>query len=175
MRQCEEALLMMEQYAMSKYFNSQTEVTITDGTDGTDGTNFNLAESNNNSGVQVSNETAPNTQRNVPQVTKKRGGDFDLDGRKRLKSLKSGTEKMNCLFEIKSAYDGVDSTTVTENARVWVISTLDPIIGCYKNHFDSNLELFVQKWGNFSHSTFKKKCCNGSIDGKPGSFCHAGK
>jgi hypothetical protein len=95
--------------------------------------------------------------------SKKRGGSNDLEGVRGRKSLKKqvGTRaKLLLCIEISEK----DRTDLTESARSWTISTLNPIMACFKNHFDGNIDAFCVKWPNLQHSGFKKNCCRGVLN-----------
>ena len=104
----------------------------------------------------LNNETSNAAAISTPQ-NKKRRGINDFEGRHGIKKCKTTKEKIELCVEL-SKHDKAD---LTESARVWIISTLDPMIGCLKNHCNNNVDQFTQKWDRMSHSTFKKKCCRG--------------
>ena len=94
-----------------------------------------------------------------PAPTRIRGGEFNLDSRYGLKSLNTAQDKINLLIRIEE--EKPLSARLTESARFFVRDCLEPILKCYRNHFDGNMDAFTAAYGNFSHSTFKVKCCKG--------------
>lgn len=95
-------------------------------------------------------------------ITKKRrrGGTNDLSERRKLKEIKSVEEKLNALKTIKLNVPE-KLNELTEGARSFVITQLNPIMSCLENHFLGDESDFVKTWGNFSISLFSKKNCNG--------------
>jgi hypothetical protein len=57
---------------------------------------------------------------------------------------------------------------LTNKARVFKVTVLEPILGCLENHFDNNEERFMTKWRKLAHTQFRMKSCNGKgSDCKP--------
>ena len=69
--------------------------------------------------------------------------------------MRTGMEKLNCLLQIKNSLPS-DSDNLTEGARNFVHQCLNPITNCFEKHFNKDKHKFIEKWGTFSHSTFKK-------------------
>ena len=109
----------------------------------------------------VSNDVVVDVEEN--RQRRVRGGENKLEIREKLRKMKTGIEKINCCLEIKAMLMG-ESENLTEGARNFVHQCLNPIVHCFQNHFNGDKEGFVRKWGAFSHSTFKKKCCKGLGD-----------
>lgn len=93
---------------------------------------------------------------------KRKDGTFDLPERKKLKTLQTGGEKLDLLLTIKEILESKqDGEKMKEVLRVFVFKTLNPVIGCFDFHFSRNREQFLQTWGCFKHSEFRKNCCSG--------------
>ena len=88
-----------------------------------------------------------------------RGGSNDLPDRHNIKRLR-GADKILALVKLQQETPE-DRSQLTEGARNFTIRTMDPILACFENHFQCNIEAFIQRWGQFSQSTFITKCCDG--------------
>ena len=100
-------------------------------------------------------EVAPPVPPVVEAAKRKRGGTNDLEERATMKKMKTGDLKLDLIIRLNDAAPD-DNSQLTEGARFFV-----PIHSCFLNHFQANKDAFLAKWGNFSQSSFAKKCCNG--------------
>ena len=74
-------------------------------------------------------------------------------------SITDGTEKLEQLLRIHEKID--HPTKLTGSARFFY-NTTKSIVSCFQNHFQSDKDRFIEKWGDFKHSTFANVCCEGS-------------
>jgi hypothetical protein len=123
-------------------------------------------EMNDNSAC-INDLPAPTVSTGVVQApsnaVRRRRGTFDLPDRKRLKTLRSGSEKLEVLLSMREHLQNKpEGEQLTEQLRVFVFKTLKPALGCYTYHCSSNQEIFLEKWGCFRHSEFRKNCCHGT-------------
>ena len=83
-----------------------------------------------------------------------------------LKDLTSAKEKITSLVSIKAK---LTATTfrLTNAAKAFVCRSLQAPIECLTKHFEGDIDGFCQKYPNFTHTTFGKKCCCGEavLDG----------
>ena len=88
---------------------------------------------------------------------RKRGGDFSIpdDKRKKVRQLK-GADKVQFILGIVQECSNVSPSDMTEPTRQ-LLRRLQPIEKCFRNHFDSNMETFITKWGQVQHTTFPCK------------------
>ena len=90
----------------------------------------------------------------------------NLDERLTLKDLTTAKEKITSLVSIKAK---LTATTfrLTNAAKAFVCRSLQAPIECLTKHFEGDIDGFCQKYPNFTHTTFGKKCCCGEavLDG----------
>ena len=95
-------------------------------------------------------------------------GEEDLPGRKMLATM-NGQDKLQLMLSIheevtklsESAGGSKDKPILkglTSAAKSFVNGQLNPVINCLTNHCGSDPVAFVGRFGNFSHTTFKKTC-----------------
>jgi hypothetical protein len=70
-------------------------------------------------------------------------------------------QKLTLLKTIQNELAASSSEQLTNKARVFKITVLDPILGCLERHFNNNMEEFSAKWIKLAHTQFHKKCCGG--------------
>ena len=93
---------------------------------------------------------------------RKRGGENNLDGREQLSSLPTLEEKIRKLLELDSSFE--TNGELTEAARKFVVRTLNPILGCFRHHFNGDEEAFVRSWREKFRMRFGESCCHGKKD-----------
>ena len=108
---------------------------------------------------------APSTSEEQPPGARrrKRGGDEDLEDRKKVKKLR-GIAILNLLLQINETKPE-NTNELTNAARVWVLTSLNPVMQCLENHFGGEKSAFLSKW-NLSNGiyNFGKKYCKGSSE-----------
>jgi hypothetical protein len=75
-------------------------------------------------------------------------------------------QKVNLLKEIRDSANATAVNMLTNKARVFVATVVDPILGCLENHYGNDLDQFANKWKKVAHTQFRLKMCNGK-----GSSC----
>jgi hypothetical protein len=108
--------------------------------------------------------------RSLNKSKPKRGGDEDLPARHDVKKQKTTTGKLEIMLKIEQAMESekTNSNQLTEGARKFVITTLTPVLGCFRHHCKSDFDMFGQKWPVFNPSQFKKSSCKGEECGECG-------
>ena len=96
----------------------------------------------------------------IKPLNTKRGKNNDLPLRNHLKKTKTCEEKLDLLFEIENVLPN-EYSHLTEPARNFILTVMNPILKCFRAHHCSSLDGLKDKWGDFSHSNFRTKCCNG--------------
>lgn len=99
----------------------------------------------------------------VPESTRRHQtfGSFDVASRRDItKKGCSGMEKLAVLRKVREEVDGRDTATFTNALRNFMTQTLNPILHCLQNHFDSDETAFLKAWETkkFRHSKFNKLC-----------------
>ncbi len=88
----------------------------------------------------------------------KRGGNINLDTRLDLTKIRTTHEKIRLLETIENEVPTTKSE-LTEKARQFVNQVMIPVLHCYRNHFNSDIDAFVVRWGKcVPHSQFSKNC-----------------
>ena len=94
-----------------------------------------------------------------------RGGGHEIDGREDIKRL-NGQAKLMKIVQV-AEHLPTNRSLLTESARNYAIRTLDPIVNCYRGHFNEDAAAFISCVGEkFSHSTFITKHCDGKLSCK---------
>jgi len=111
----------------------------------------------------IANPLNPFSFSTIQEPKKKRGGSNDLVERMNVKKVK-GEHKLELLIRLKESLPQ-DLNELTENARSFVQSSLNPVMLCYTSHYSSDKNLFMAKWlddkQDLKHAAFKKRCCSG--------------
>jgi hypothetical protein len=71
--------------------------------------------------------------------------------------MKDGLSKLNLLLEIERDIPEDLEDELTQGARTWFFTGLKPALSCFRSHFNSDKDLFVQTWGNFKYAKFECK------------------
>ncbi|KAJ3094212.1 hypothetical protein HDU97_008341 [Phlyctochytrium planicorne] len=113
--------------------------------------------------IHKKQKAPPTPERVISVQKKKRGGDREIPGRLTLSRKKSGAEKLDALIEMQADFDSrkVADTELGNRARTFRQTVIKPILGCWVNHFDSDKDAFIEKYGDFSHSMFHASSCKG--------------
>jgi hypothetical protein len=108
-------------------------------------------------------------QRNVPIALTARGGKFDAPSRSLLRAGLNGQEKLEVFLKIHKEIENMPTGEVmVEKCRIFYLTTVKPIVGCFTLHCSSDMTQFASKWDPFRHAKFGSKCCKGK-DGNCGS------
>ena len=94
---------------------------------------------------------------------KRKAGNNDLDGRKKLKQMKDARHKLEALLTLHTeAVSELTDKRLTESARIFYHNTLQPIYNCFSNHCNSDVDAFLVKWDiTTGLYRFKRQCCDG--------------
>jgi hypothetical protein len=99
-------------------------------------------------------------QQEMLPLIRRRGGRDVIEGRDTLHLL-STTEKLEKLQLIESQLLAKLST-LTEGCRTWVGKSLKPVLKCYRDHFNSDADLFAAKFSDkFCIAGHKSRCAVG--------------
>ena len=91
-----------------------------------------------------------------------RGGTFDAPSRALLRSGLDAEEKLSIFLKIHKEIQNLPPGEVmVEKCRVFFITTVKPIFGCFSFHCNSDPKQFLSKWSPFRHAKFGSKCCKG--------------
>ena len=103
-------------------------------------------------------ENIPEVEEPTPMVPKRmRGGSVELLSRQGLKNCQSSMEKVELLLACAEEAN-VPTKELAEPARQFTVKILHPFLRCFRDHFQSDKDRFVEFFGNFQHSKLKKMC-----------------
>lgn len=106
------------------------------------------------------NQSRHQTTVSAPLGAKTRGGSNDLPDRKKMISASGKEEKLLLAKKIwKDHNEG--KANLTSGARTWVCRHVRPAMDCLDKHFGGDDCRFLSHWGDWKHTTFSSKCCDG--------------
>ena len=65
-------------------------------------------------------------------------------------------------------------TNLRQRSEMWVHTTMRPMLRCFRNHWESNIERFTDRWDEKCNVEFAKTCCMGSTESGCGT-CYDSK
>ena len=117
--------------------------------------------------VSLDGSTSTQVPTAIPPQTNKRGGQNDLPLRFELK--KKGMGAIELLLQIDSEIPD-DLESLTNGARTFYFTVLNPVLSCLRHHFNSDCQAFLSSWSlQKGVSSFRKKCCKGKAES---NTCH---
>ena len=89
-------------------------------------------------------------------------GKFDVSDRD-LSNLTDTRAKLAKILEISQKSSGRKITEYSASFRTFHYTVAAPILKCFQDHCNSDVDEFIRRWGaKFSHSDWKKKRCPGN-------------
>ncbi len=94
---------------------------------------------------------------------RKRGeGGLVIEGRDEVKSITDPLEKIHKIADIwNGQIRDIPQKSCWEDSSRTFKNCVQPIMKCLVNHCGGDFGVFLEKWPDFTHSTFKKRCCKG--------------
>jgi len=89
---------------------------------------------------------------------KRKTGDVEFPERFRLKTMKSGKDKLLLINRLGLVDDNTMRSELTGGALTFAKTTIKSVRGCFKYHCQESVDGFVAKWGDFAHSSFHTRC-----------------
>jgi hypothetical protein len=98
---------------------------------------------------------------NEPAAKKQKVAKNDLPDRHSINTLDGAREKVEMMVTLWKGKPTWSATRLTPGAKSFSIKFLTPAMNCLDKHFGGVIDLFLEKYPNFKHTTFPTKCCNG--------------